>query len=233
MSDYVVLNPATEQAVRTVPGTTADEVDEAIAKAQAAQRAWRTVAPGDRARLLRAFAAQVDSRAEELAALEVANSGHPIGAARWEARQVRDVLQYYAAAPERLIGKQIPVAGGLDVTFAEPLGVVGLIVPWNFPMPILSWGMAPALAAGNAVIAKPAEMTPLTAVRLGQLALEAGLPDGVFQVLPGKGSVVGQRLVDHPAVRKIVFTGSTEVGQQIMTGCARQIKRLTLELGGK
>jgi len=143
------------------------------------------------------------------------------------------VLTYYAAAPERLIGKQIPVAGGLDVTFHEPLGVVGLIVPWNFPMPILSWGMAPALAAGNTVVAKPAEMTPLTAVRIGELALAAGLPEGVFQVLPGKGSVAGQRLVDHPKVRKIVFTGSTEVGQQIMAGCARQVKRLTLELGGK
>ncbi len=192
-----------------------------------------TVAPGDRARLLRAFAAAVDAHAEELAQLEVSNSGHPVGAARWEAGQVRDVLQYYSAAPERLIGKQIPVAGGLDVTFAEPLGVVGLIVPWNFPMPILSWGLAPALAAGNAVVAKPAELTPLTAIRIGELALEAGLPEGVFQVLPGKGAVVGQRLVDHPDVRKIVFTGSTEVGQQIMTGCARQIKRLTLELGGK
>ena len=143
------------------------------------------------------------------------------------------MLHYYSAAPERLTGRQIPVAGGLDVTFKEPLGVVGLIVPWNFPMPILSWGLAPALAAGNAVVAKPAEMTPLTAIRIGELALEAGLPEGVFQVLPGKGSVVGQRLVDHPAVRKIVFTGSTEVGQQIMAGCARQVKRLTLELGGK
>jgi acyl-CoA reductase-like NAD-dependent aldehyde dehydrogenase len=233
MSDYVVLNPATELPVRTVPGASAEETDEAIARAEVAQRTWRGVSPGDRARVLRAFAAEVDAHSEELAQLEVANSGHPVGAARWEAGQVRDVLQYYAAAPERLIGKQIPVAGGLDVTFAEPLGVVGLIVPWNFPMPILSWGLAPALAAGNAVIAKPAEMTPLTAIRIGELALEAGLPEGVFQVLPGKGSVVGQRLVDHPGVRKIVFTGSTEVGQQIMRGCASQIKRLTLELGGK
>src|SRR6202044_469276 len=143
------------------------------------------------------------------------------------------VLLYYSAAPERLSGQQIPVPGGLNITFHEPLGVVGLIVPWNFPMPILSWGMAPALAAGCAVVAKPAEVTPLTAIRIGELALEAGLPEGVFQVLPGKGSVVGQRLVDHPAVRKIVFTGSTEVGRQIMAGCARQIKRVTLELGGK
>jgi acyl-CoA reductase-like NAD-dependent aldehyde dehydrogenase len=204
---YTVRNPATEQPVRTVPGTSAEETDAAIARAQAAQRTWREVAPSDRARLLRAFAAEVDAHIEELAQLEVANSGHPVGAARWEAGQVRDVLQYYSAAPERLTGRQIPVAGGLNVTFAEPLGVVGLIVPWNFPMPILSWGMAPALAAGNAVVAKPAEMTPLTAMRIGELALAAGLPEGVFQVLPGKGSVVGQRLVDHPAVRKIVFTG--------------------------
>jgi acyl-CoA reductase-like NAD-dependent aldehyde dehydrogenase len=233
MSSYTILNPASERPVTTVPGTSVEETDAAIARAQAAQREWRAVAPGDRGRLLRAFAAEVDAHIEDLAQLEVANSGHPIGAARWEAGQVRDVLQYYAAAPERLTGKQIPVAGGLNVTFAEPLGVVGLIVPWNFPMPILSWGMAPALAAGNAVVAKPAEMTPLTAIRIGELALQAGLPENVFQVLPGKGSVVGQRLVDHPAVRKIVFTGSTEVGQQIMTGCAKQVKRLTLELGGK
>ena len=233
MTTYTILNPATEQPVSTVPGTTEEETDAAIARAEVAQRTWRSVAPGDRARLLRAFAAQVDAHAEELAQLEVANSGHPVGAARWEAGQVRDVLQYYSAAPERLFGKQIPVAGGLNVTFAEPVGVVGLIVPWNFPMPILSWGMAPALAAGNAVVAKPAEMTPLTAMRIGELALEAGLPENVFQVLPGKGSVVGQRLVDSPEVRKIVFTGSTEVGRQIMVGCARHVKRLTLELGGK
>src|SRR5215470_3598345 len=233
MSSYTVSNPATEQEVTTVAGTSAEETDAAIARAQQAWRTWREVAPGDRARLLRRFAEQVDAHAEELAELEVANSGHPIGAARWEVGQVRDVLQYYAAAPERLIGKQIPVQGGIDVTFAEPLGVVGVIVPWNFPMPILSWGMAPALAAGNAVVAKPAEMTPLTAIRIGELALQAGLPEHVFQVLPGKGSVVGQRLVEHPAVRKIVFTGSTEVGRQIMAGCAKYVKRLTLELGGK
>ncbi|HEX6856477.1 MAG TPA: aldehyde dehydrogenase family protein [Streptosporangiaceae bacterium] len=233
MPTYTVINPATEQPVRTVPSTSAQETDEAIERAAAAQVSWRATAPGERAALLRAFAAEVGAATEELAALEVAGSGHPVGAARWEAGQVRDVLAYYAGAPERAFGRQIPVAGGLDVTFAEPLGVVGLIVPWNFPMPILSWGLAPALAAGNTVVAKPAEMTPLTAIRIGELALAAGLPEGVFQVLPGKGSVVGQRLVDHPLVRKIVFTGSTEVGQQVMRGCAAQIKRLTLELGGK
>ncbi len=233
MSEYTVLNPATEQPVTTLTQASAEDADAAIARAAAAQPGWRAVAPGDRARLLRRFADAVDSSVSELADLEVAGSGHPAGQARWEAEHVRDVLLYYAAAPERLIGKQIPVAGGLNVTFHEPVGVVGLIVPWNFPMPILAWGMAPALAAGCAVVAKPAELTPLTAVRIGELAVEAGLPDGVFQVLPGKGSVVGQRLVDHPAVRKIVFTGSTEVGREIMAGCARQVKRLTLELGGK
>ena len=233
MSVFTVLNPATEEPVTTVTQVSAEQADDAIAAAAAAQATWREVAPGDRARLLRSFAAVVEHHIDELADLEVAGSGHPIGQARWEAGHVRDVLLYYSAAPERLSGRQIPVPGGLNVTFHEPVGVVGLIVPWNFPMPILSWGMAPALAAGCAVVAKPAEATPLTAMRIGELALDAGLPEGVFQVLPGKGSVVGQRLVDHPAVRKIVFTGSTEVGQQIMAGCARQIKRLTLELGGK
>jgi acyl-CoA reductase-like NAD-dependent aldehyde dehydrogenase len=226
MPEYTVINPATEQAVTTVTLTSAGETDAAIERAAAAQATWREVAPGDRARLLRRFAAEVDGHAAELAALEVAGSGHPVGQATWEAEHVRDVLLYYAAAPERLTGRQIPVAGGLNVTFHEPLGVVGLIVPWNFPMPIFAWGMAPALAAGNTVVAKPA-------MRIGELALAAGLPEGVLTVLPGKGSVVGQRLVDHPLVRKIVFTGSTEVGRDIMAGCSRQVKRVTLELGGK
>ncbi|TWP51812.1 aldehyde dehydrogenase [Lentzea tibetensis] len=230
---FDVINPATEELVRSVPHTSLEETDAAIARAAAAFPAWRDVAPGDRARLLRRFADVVDGHVEELAQLEVTNSGHTVGNARWEAGNVRDVLHYYAAAPERLFGKQIPVAGGLDVTFHEPLGVIGVIVPWNFPMPIAGWGFAPALAAGNTVVLKPAELTPLTAIRLGELAREAGIPEDVFQVLPGKGSVVGQRFVTHPAVRKVVFTGSTEVGKQIMAGCADQVKRVTLELGGK
>ncbi|WP_329790215.1 aldehyde dehydrogenase family protein [Lentzea sp. DG1S-22] len=230
---FDVINPATEEVVRSVPHTSLEETDAAIARAQKAFESWRTVAPGDRARLLRRFAEVVDAHTEELARLEVENSGHTIGNARWEAGNVRDVLQYYSAAPERLFGKQIPVAGGLDVTFHEPLGVVGVIVPWNFPMPIAGWGFAPALAAGNTVVLKPAEVTPLTAVRLGELALEAGIPEGVFQVLPGKGGVVGNRFVTHPLVRKVVFTGSTEVGKQVMAGCADRVKRVTLELGGK
>ena len=233
MPAFTVLNPATEEPVAEVEQTTAAATDAAIARAVAAQAAWRAVAPGERAALLRAFADVIDAHIGELAELETAGSGHPAGQARWEAGNVRDVLRYYSAAPERLCGKQIPVPGGLNVTFHEPVGVVGVIVPWNFPMPILGWGAAPALAAGNPVIAKPAERTPLTAVRIGELALEAGLPEGVFQVLAGKGSVVGQRLVDHPDVRKIVFTGSSEVGREIMAGCARQVKRVTMELGGK
>jgi acyl-CoA reductase-like NAD-dependent aldehyde dehydrogenase len=233
LSVFTVLNPATEEPVATVPMASVQEADEAIARAAAAFPAWRDIAPSGRARLLRSFALLVDQHVEELAALEVAGSGHPIGAARWEAGQVRDVLLYYSAAPERLSGRQIPVPGGLNVTFHEPAGVVGLIVPWNFPMPILSWGMAPALAAGCVVVAKPAEATPLTALRIAELALEAGLPEGVFQVVPGAGPVVGQRLVDHPLVRKITFTGSSAVGRSVMAGCAQQVKRVTLELGGK
>jgi acyl-CoA reductase-like NAD-dependent aldehyde dehydrogenase len=228
-----VINPATGVAVATVPSATVEETDAAIERSRGAFESWRRVSPGDRARLLRRFAAVVDAHLEELAQLEVRNSGHTIGNARWEAGNVRDVLDYYAGAPERLSGRQIPVPGGLDVTFHEPLGVVGVIVPWNFPMPIAGWGFAPALAAGNTVVLKPAELTPLTAIRLGELALSAGLPEGVFTVISGKGSVVGQRFVTHPAVRKVCFTGSTEVGKRIMAGCAEQVKRVTLELGGK
>ena len=228
-----VINPATEQVVTTVESLNVEETDAAIARSRKAFPGWRAVTPGDRARLMRRFAEAVDADREHLAQLEVANSGHTITNARWEACNVRDVIAYYSAAPERLIGQQIPVADGLDVTFHEPLGVVGVIVPWNFPMPIASWGFAPALAAGNCVVLKPAELTPLTALRLAELALDAGVPDGVLQVLPGKGSVVGQRLVDDAGVAKIVFTGSTEVGREIMAGCARQIKPVTLELGGK
>ncbi|WP_337822680.1 aldehyde dehydrogenase family protein [Amycolatopsis sp. A1MSW2902] len=233
MTTFEVRNPATAEVVRQVELTTEAETDAAIARAHAAFPAWRAVASGDRARLLRRFADAVDADVENLARLEVENSGHTIGNARWEAGNVRDLLEYSAGAPERLLGKQIPVDGGVNVTFHEPLGVVGVIVPWNFPMPIAGWGFAPALAAGNTVVLKPAELTPLTALRLAELAREAGIPEDVFQVLPGKGSVVGQRFVTHPAVRKVVFTGSTEVGKQVMAGCAAQVKRVTLELGGK
>ena len=232
-TERAVVNPATEEIIARVDHVEAEEADEAIARSAGVLPAWRAVSPGDRARLLRRFAEAVDGANEELARLEVANSGHTISNARWEAGNVRDVLAYYAGAPERLFGRQIPVPGGVDVTFREPIGVVGIIVPWNFPMPIASWGFGPALAAGNTVVLKPADLTPLTAIRLGELALEAGLPEHVFQVLPGRGSVIGWRFVTHPAVGKVCFTGSTEVGQKIMAGCAEQVKRVTLELGGK
>jgi acyl-CoA reductase-like NAD-dependent aldehyde dehydrogenase len=230
---HTVLNPATEEVVGVVDLVDREQTDATIARARRASRTWREVAPGDRARLLRRFADAVDADLEYLARLEVTNSGHTISNARWEAGNARDVIAYYSGAPERLIGQQIPVAEGVDVTFHEPLGVVGVIVPWNFPMPIASWGFAPALAAGNTVVLKPAELTPYTALRLAELALDAGLPPDVFQVLPGKGTVVGNRFVEHPDVAKIVFTGSTEVGRQVMAGCAARVKPVTLELGGK
>ncbi|MEV1048257.1 aldehyde dehydrogenase family protein [Streptomyces sp. NPDC049916] len=228
-----VLNPATAEVIATVPASTAADVDAAVTRATSAQRSWSAAAPADRARLLRRFAATVDEHIEELAGLEVREAGHTLGNARWEAGNVRDLLDYSAGGVERLLGRQIPVAGGIDFTVLEPIGVVGVIAPWNFPMPIAAWGLAPALAAGNAVLLKPAETTPLTALRLAELALEAGLPEGLFQVLPGEGPVAGSALVEHPGVAKIVFTGSTRTGKHIMTRCAERVKRLTLELGGK
>lgn len=234
MSGAVTLvNPATGRPIRDVGRADVEDVDAVIARAKHIQRAWAGIAPVARADALRRFARVVEDHVEELAQLEVLNSGHPIESARWEAEHVAQVLNYYAGAPERLSGRQIPVSGGLDVTFHEPYGVVGIIVPWNFPMTIASWGFAPALAAGNAVVLKPAELTPLTALRLEQLAVEAGLPEGLFAVVTGSGSVVGQRFVTHPDVRKVVFTGSTEVGTDVAAGCARALKPVTLELGGK
>jgi acyl-CoA reductase-like NAD-dependent aldehyde dehydrogenase len=230
---FHVINPATEEQIASIEHTTEEQVDQAVARAGTAQRKWAALAPAERARSLHDFARVVEKHVEELAQLEVANSGHPVSQARWEANHVRNVLDYYAAAPERMTGKQIPVANGMSITFNDPIGVIGIITPWNFPMTIGSWGFAPALAAGNAVLLKPAEWTPLTSIRLGELALEAGLPEGLFQVLPGSGSVIGSRFVTHPEVGKVVFTGSTEVGKQVMRGAADQVKRITLELGGK
>lgn len=230
---FTLINPTTGQAFREVARATVDEVDEVVARAVDAQRGWAELAPVARADALRSFARVVEEHVEELAQLEVLNSGHPIESARWEASHVAQVLNFYAGSPERLSGQQIPVSGGLDVTFHEPYGVVGVIVPWNFPMAIASWAFAPALAAGNAVVLKPAELTPLTAVRLGELAVLAGMPEGLFAVITGSGSVVGERFVTHPDVRSVVFTGSTEVGISVAAGCARGLKPVTLELGGK
>ena len=229
----VVVNPATEDAIAEVPERTAEDTDRAVEAAQRAFPAWRAVSPGDRVRLLRRLAAADDEHGEELARLETQNVGKPIGDSRGEVQMVADVFHFYAGAVDKHYGETIPVVGGVDLTFREPLGVVGLIVPWNFPIAISSWKLGPALACGNTVVLKPAEVTPLTAVRLGEIALEAGLPEGVLNVVTGRGSVVGQRLVEHPGVAKIGFTGSTEVGRGVMEGAAATIKRVTLELGGK
>ena len=228
-----VLNPATEEVVESLEPATEDDADAAIARARDAFPAWRDVQPGDRSRLLRRLADALDAEQENLAQLESKNTGKPIGDSRGEMAMVAETFHYYAGMPERLLGDTIPVSGGVDVTFREPLGVVGLIVPWNFPLTIASWKMAPALAAGNTLVLKPAELTPLSAVEFERIALEAGIPEGVVNVVVGPGSKVGKRLVEHPDVAKVAFTGSTEVGKGIMTGAAGTIKRVTLELGGK
>ncbi|HLM92449.1 MAG TPA: aldehyde dehydrogenase family protein [Gaiellaceae bacterium] len=228
-----VFEPATEQVLAELPRAGAEEADEAVARAKAAFSAWRDVAPGDRAKLLRRLARAVEGKVEELAQLEARNVGKPISDARGEVGSVVDVFDYYAGAPERLLGSQIPVSGGIDVTFREPLGVVGLITPWNFPLPIASWKVGPALAAGNTIVLKPAELTPLTALELGKLALEAGIPEGVLNVVNGPGRTVGERIVEHPDVAKVAFTGSTEIGRRVGEIASQSIKRVTLELGGK
>ena len=228
-----IIEPATERVLETVQRGGVDEVDAAVARARAAYPAWRAVAPGDRATLLRRLADAVEHDLEALAVLEARNAGKPIGDARGEIGMVVDVFRYYAGGPERLLGDTIPIAGGMAFTVREPLGVVGLITPWNFPLVIAAWKLGPALAAGNTVVLKPAELTPLTALRLERIALAAGLPEGVFNVVVGPGSVCGQRLVEHPDVAKVAFTGSTEVGRSIAAGAAQTIKRVTLELGGK
>jgi betaine-aldehyde dehydrogenase len=233
VSAIEVIEPATERVLAEVPRAGVDQVDAAVARAKAAFPAWRAVAPADRAKLLRDLADAIAARREDLAWLEARNAGKPIADARGEMEMVVETYRYYAGAPERLLGQTIPVAGGVDMTFREPVGVVGLIVPWNFPLVIASWKVAPALAAGNCVVLKPAELTPLTALELEKIALEAGLPEGVLNVVSGPGSVCGRRLVEHPDVAKIAFTGSTAVGRGIAAGAAKTIKRVTLELGGK
>jgi acyl-CoA reductase-like NAD-dependent aldehyde dehydrogenase len=228
-----VLNPATEEPIAELEQPGVEETDEAVAAATRAFPSWRAVPPGDRARLLRRLAALVEEHAEELAQIESRNVGKPISGARAEVGMVAQVFHFYAGAVDKHHGETIPVAAGVAATFREPLGVVGLIVPWNFPLNIASWKLGPALACGNTVVLKPAELTPLSALRLGELCLEAGIPEGVVNVLPGKGSIVGRRLIEHPDVAKIGFTGSTEVGRTVMEGAAGTIKRVTLELGGK
>jgi betaine-aldehyde dehydrogenase len=228
-----VLNPATATPIAHLDRAGVEETDRAVAAAKAAYPAWRAIKPADRARLLRRVAALVEEHIDGLARLETSNVGKPLGDSRWEMGMVADVFHFYAGAVEKHYGETIPVAGGVDLTFREPLGVVGLIVPWNFPLMLASWKLGPALACGNTVVLKPAELTPLTALRFSELALEAGIPEGVVNVVVGPGSVAGERLIAHPDVAKIGFTGSTEVGSRVMEGAARTIKRVTLELGGK
>jgi betaine-aldehyde dehydrogenase len=228
-----VLEPATEQVLAEIPRADAETADAAVARAKAAYPAWRAVAPADRARLLHRLADALEGELESLARLEARNAGKPIGSARGEMGMVVDTFRYYAGAPERTLGDTIPVSGGVAMTFREPLGVVALITPWNFPLTIAAWKLAPALAAGNTVVLKPAELTPLTALEFERIALAAGLPEGVVNVVAGPGSTAGARLVEHPDVAKVAFTGSTEVGRQIAASAARTIKRVTLELGGK
>src|SRR4051794_22345686 len=228
-----VIEPATAEVMAELPRAGAAETDAAIARGREAFPAWRAMGPAARSALLHDLTDAIAGRQEELAKLEARNAGKPIGDARGEMGMVVETFRYYAGAPERLTGKTIPVAGGVDMPFREPLGVVGLITPWNFPLTIASWKVAPALAAGNTIVLKPAELTPLTALELEKIAVEAGVPDGVLNVVAGPGSVCGQRLVEHPDVAKVAFTGSTEVGRGIAEGAAGTIKRVTLELGGK
>jgi acyl-CoA reductase-like NAD-dependent aldehyde dehydrogenase len=228
-----VIEPASEKVLAEVPRAGVDELDAAVARAREAFPAWRAVDAGARAGRLRELADALEERLEELALLEARNAGKPIGDARGEMAMVVDTFRYYAGAPERLLGDTIPVSGGQAWTVREPLGVVGLITPWNFPLTIASWKLGPALAAGNTVVLKPAELTPLTALRFAEIALEAGMPEGVVNVVVGPGRTCGARLVEHPDVAKIAFTGSTEVGRSIAAGAAQTIKRVTLELGGK
>ena len=227
-----VIEPATEIPLASIPRADADDARAAVARAKAASRAWRALAPAERAKLLYRLADALQEAQEELAVLEARNAGKPIGDARGEMGMVVDTFRYYAGAPERTLGDTIPVAGGVGMTFREPLGVVALIVPWNFPLTIAAWKLAPALAAGNAVVLKPAELTPLTALEFERIASEI-LPEGVVNVVAGPGSTAGRALVEHPDVAKVAFTGSTEVGRDIAARAAKTIKRVTLELGGK
>jgi acyl-CoA reductase-like NAD-dependent aldehyde dehydrogenase len=228
-----VIEPATEQVLAEVPRAGVEETDTAVQRGLEAFPSWRALTPEQRAGALHRLSDALEERQEELARLEARNVGKPIADARAEMAMVVETFRYYAGAPQRLLGETIPVAGGVNMTFREPLGVIGLITPWNFPLVIASWKVAPALAAGNTVVLKPAELTPLTALALERIAAVAGLPEGVVNVVAGPGSVCGQRLVEHPEVAKIAFTGSTEVGRRIAAAAAGTIKRVTLELGGK
>ncbi len=233
MSTLTIIEPATERILETLPAASAADVNAAVRKAKRAFPGWKALAPAERARLMRALADGVERHLERLALLEARNAGKPLQSARGELSMVVNVFRYYSGAVERHLGATIPVAGGVAMTFREPLGVVGLITPWNFPLAIASWKLGPALAAGNTCVLKPAELTPLTAIELEKIAREVGLPEGVLNVVAGTGLEAGRALVVHPDVAKIAFTGSTSTGREIAASAAQTVKRVTLELGGK
>ncbi len=230
-----LINPATEQTIVEVAAADLADVHAAVESAQRAwEGGWRDLAPGKRGEILFNVARVLRDHLEELAQLEMLNIGKPISDARDEVGLGARVFEYYAGAIGKFFGQTIPVArGGFDFTLRQPMGVVACIVPWNFPFPIACWKAAPALATGNCAILKPASLSPLTALKLGELAHAAGLPPGVLQVLPGAGSTIGDALVTHPLIRKVSLTGSTEVGRHVMELAARDFKRVSLELGGK
>jgi betaine-aldehyde dehydrogenase len=230
-----LINPATEERFTDVAAATVGDVDAAVRSAHEAwESGWRDLAPGKRTEILFNVARVLRENLEWIAQLEMLQIGKPISDARDEAGLGARVFEYYAGAVTKFGGQTLPIArGGFDFTLRQSMGVVAGIVPWNFPFPIACWKTAPALAAGNCVVLKPASLSPLTALVLGELAHAAGLPPGVLQVLPGAGSDVGNALVTHPLIRKVSFTGSTEVGRRIMELASRDLKRVSLELGGK
>ncbi len=234
--DAPVYNPATGEVIARVAQASAEDVDRAVKTAHASftTGAWKAMPTRERGQLLQRIANLVREKAELLAQIESRNAGKPISAARGEIGAVANTFEYYAGAVNKIHGQTIPVnARGTALTFREPFGVCALIVPWNFPLVIASWKIAPALTMGNTVVVKPASATPLSVLALADLALEAGLPEGVFNVVTGAGSVAGSALVTHPLTRKISFTGSTEIGTGVMKQAADGIKRISLELGGK
>ena len=233
---FTTVNPATEEPITTVAEAGPEDVDRAVKAARAAlDGAWSKMKPIDRSRVLWNVGDVVLEHADELARLETLDNGKPIFESRLvDIDMVARCFHYFSGWATKITGDTTPVNPSLfTYTLREPVGVVGAIIPWNFPMIMVGWKAAPALAAGNSIVVKPAELTPLTAIRIAELALEAGLPPGVFNVLPGKGRIAGEALVKHPGVAKLSFTGSTEVGQHLMRTAADSLKRLTLELGGK
>jgi len=229
------LNPHDNSVIAEVAMAGRDDVDRAVAAAQAAFPAWSRMAAAERGRLLLKLADLIEAHAEELARLESLDTGHPIRDSRGlDVPRTAACYRYFGGMADKFQGETIPVeAGFLNYTLREPVGVVGQVVPWNFPLMFTSWKMAPALAAGNTIVMKPAEITPLTSLKIAELMVEAGLPDGVVNIVPGLGSVAGQSIAEHPAIAKVAFTGSTATGRRVVQASAGNLKKVQLELGGK